>query len=467
MSVVLAAAPHMAETWHLSADLFRRFLDLRVTHSERRAVVRHLITRCPECVALAERVTAETGYWLGAGGAEAFIEGDYAQAFQAASRFATRAARRVALERLRGWAHWSVLEPLPPHERLHVVVERKDWHHWGLFQALLDATRWYRERDPQEAAEIALLALDAANLLDPLAVGGEAVAKDLRAEAFGILADCRRLASDLDGACRAIAEAWECNEQGAGDPRDKAHLYRVDASYAAAVGEFETAEAILEQARSLYLGANEPHLQGRTLIAMGETIGHVNPERGIAHIEHGLQLLNPVREPRMELRAAHHLAEFHSAAGRPQEALAILDRARPLYRQFREEEVQLRLHWLQGRISHALALHAEAAEILRQVREEYRARDLRREFLLVTIDLAEAHVGQGDPETALRILQESTPTPADWKVHQNGLAAWLLFQKVLGEGRDREGAALDSLFDDVRLYFRRYWLVPSADLVAG
>ena len=82
------------------------------------------------------------------------------------------------------------------------------------------------------------------------------------------------------------------------------------------------------RAVSIYLAAKDPHLQGRTLIRMGETIGYVNPDRGIAHIEHGLQLIDPVREPRLELPAQHGLAVFLCAAGRAPEALAILDRAR-------------------------------------------------------------------------------------------------------------------------------------------
>jgi tetratricopeptide (TPR) repeat protein len=219
--------------------------------------------------------------------------------------------------------------------------------------ALLDAAFWYRGRDPQEVADIAQLALDIADLLDPSAVGGRAAASDMRARAWATLAECRLLSGNLDGARQAIAEAWSWNEEGTSDPLDQAEIFRVDAAYAAAVGEFETAEAILEKALSLYLAADDPHLQGRTLIFMGEMIGSVNPDRGLAHIEHGLQLLNPVREPRMELRAQRALAEYLSAAGRPEEALAILDRARPLYRQF-DEEVQVRFHWLQGRIAHGL-----------------------------------------------------------------------------------------------------------------
>jgi hypothetical protein len=157
------------------------------------------------------------------------------------------------------------------------------------------------------------------------------------------------------------------------------------------------------------------------------------------------------------------LAEFLSAAGRAPEALAIMDRARPLYRDFEEETMQLGLHWLQGRIAHGLGHGAEAIEILRLVREEFRARDLRREFLLVTIDLAEAHVAEGEMATAMRLFAETTPTLASWNLHRNALSAWLVFLKTLEERRDRGAAALAPPFDNLRLYFRRYWHVPAAE----
>lgn len=200
---------------------------------------------------------------------------------------------------------------------------------------------------------------------------------------------------------------------------------------------------------------------------MATTIGYVNPDKGLAHVEQGLQLLNPVREPRLQLCAQHHLAEFLCAAGRPQEALSILDRARRLYRQFPDEWAQLRLHWVQGRITHALQQFGEAVCILRQVREEFRARDLHRDFLMASIDLAEANVATGEMASALRLLAEVTPTMASWSLHRNALAAWLLFQKALEERRDLGAAALAPLFDNLRLYFRRYWHVPSAEFALG
>ncbi len=200
---------------------------------------------------------------------------------------------------------------------------------------------------------------------------------------------------------------------------------------------------------------------------MGETVGYMKPEKALAYIERGLERMNPVREPRLALRAQHALAEFLCAAGRPREALAILDRARPLHREFQEDMVQLRFHWLQGRVAHALGSFAEAADILRQVREEFRARDQRRDFLMVSIDLAEAHVAAGETASALRLLAETTPILAAWNLHRNALSAWLAFQKALEERRDLDAAALAPLFDNVRLYYRRSWHVPAAEFTVS
>jgi tetratricopeptide (TPR) repeat protein len=459
-----AEARDMAAPRHFSEELFRRFLDHQVSQPERRAVVRHLVSQCPECLRLVGRIVAEGGYWFGKEVAEGLAESDRVLAsFEAADEFTDREPSRVAFERLRGWAHWSALDPLLPNERLPAILSRKDWHHWGLFRALLDAATWYMVRDPQESVDIAQLALDIGDLLDPASVGGEAAAKDMRAKAYSVLADCRRMAADLEGARQAIAEAWKWNEEGEGDPLEKAEIYYADAAYAAAVGEFETAVTILKRALSLYRAADDAHLQGRTLIRMGEAIGYVKPEKALAYIERGLERINPVREPRLALLAQHALAEFLCAAGRPREALAILDRARPLYRQFEEDRTQLRLHWLQGRVAHALGSFAEAADILRQVREEFRARDLHRDFLMVSIDLAEAHIAAEEMASALRLLAETTPILAAWNLHRNALSAWLAFQKALEERRDLDAAALAPLFDNVRLYYRRSWHVPAAE----
>jgi hypothetical protein len=139
----------------------RRFLDHQVSQPERRAVVRHLIAQCPQCLGLVGRIDAEGGYWFGKEVAAGLAEGDrFLASFEAATAFVDRESRQLACEHLRGWGHWSALDPLLPPERLPAVIAQTSWHHWGLFRALLDAARWYSSRDPQEAADIAQLAID-------------------------------------------------------------------------------------------------------------------------------------------------------------------------------------------------------------------------------------------------------------------------------------------------------------------
>ncbi len=450
------------EEWHISADLFRRFLELKVSKAERKAIIRHLISQCPECLGLVGRISEEAGFWFGPAAAEAFADQDYDRAFDAALKFADRSERRVALERLRGLGHWAALEALLPGERLPLILANRAWQHWGLFRALLDAYHGYILRDPREAANIVRLALDVAELLDPAAIGGETSANDQRARAWSLLGNARRLASDLPGARQALNESWRLNEAGLGHPLDRAQIYSLDASYARTVGEFETAESILERALTIYLAANDSHLQGRTLLKMGDTIGHVNPERGILHIQHGLQLINPVREPRLVLCAQHDMIYFLTDAGRPREALVILDRTRSLYRQFPDDWTQLRLRWVHGRVARALEQTGEAIHILRQVWEAFRERDQHVDFLMVSIDLAEAHTAAGEIATAGRLLAEVTPLMEQWNLHRNALAAWLMFREAL-EKRQAAGA----LFNQIRLYYRRHWYVPSAELNLG
>jgi hypothetical protein len=70
------------------------------------------------------------------------------------------------------------------------------------------------------------------------------------------------------------------------------------------------------------------------------------------------------------------------------------------------------------------------------VREEFRARDLHRDFLMASIDQAEAHVAAGERATAGRLLADVTPIMTSWNLHRNALAACLVFQKALEERRE-------------------------------
>ncbi len=438
--------------WHLSANLFRRFLDGRTTKEESKRIVRHLIHGCEECLALSSRLVAESAYWFPKRGA--LSETEYEDAFQAALRFANAEERRAAIARVRGWGQWAGLHELLPEERLQQVLALKHFHHWGFYRALLDAASRYSRTDPREAVEVVSLAITVAELLDPASVGGAKAATDLRATASALLGNARRLAGDLQGAREALNNAWHLLDAGTGGRMERALILSLDASYIRTVGEFETAECVLQEALNIYVAAGDSHMQGRILIQMGDAVGYIDPLRGIAYIRRALELLNSTREPRLELCAQHDLAFFLTNAGRAEEALAVFDRARPLYKQFPDDWTQFRLSWMEGKIARGLGHLEEAAQIFRQVWEDFRERELHYDLLMVSLDLAESYVASGRYATAARFAAEVYQIMDGWKVHHYALSAWLVLQKAL-EFHEAEDVLLR-----VRRHFLRHWHQP-------
>ena len=363
--------------------------------------------------------------------------------------------QRAAVEKLRGWAQWASLEPLSPEARLSRVESDSGFHTVGFYERLLEASRWYMRTEPREAVDVVQLAIAVLERLDPAEIGAQRKA-DLQAAAWGTLGNVKRLASDFEGSRRAFNEAWRILDTGTGDPLQAANVLVLEAGYVRDIGEFETAEAALEEALEIYRAAGDAHLQGRTLLKMGDAIGQIHPERGLAHIGKGLPLIDRTVEPRLELCAAHDLAWFTNDCGRPKEALAVLDRARPLYQQFPDKWTQLRLHWLEGRIARNLGDLAGAEHILRQLWEELRARDLNHELVLVSIDLAEVLAAKGEPNRAAELIGQSYPILVSWGLHRDALAAWLVLQDALDQGR------IEGIFERIREYYRRPWVKPVA-----
>jgi len=445
----------MAE-WHIGEELFGRFFRTEVSREEGRQVVQHLLSGCPQCSELAYRITADLGLFEGAKvESRAGWEEAYEEVFRRALAFASEQEQRLAVEKLRGWAQWAQLEPMSPQHRFVMVDTDESFHTWGLYDRLLEASRWYIRTDPSEAVDIVRLALVVAEHLDPQEIGERRLA-DLQASAWAALGNARRLASDFEGSRRAFNDAWRILEKGTGDPAEEGYILSLEASYLKDIGEFETAESVLEEALERYQSAGDTNQQGRIFLQMGEVIGHVDPERGLAHIKKALTFLDAKKEPRLALCAEHDLAWYLNDSGQSQEALAVLDRARPLYHQFPDKWTQLRLHWLEGRIAYRIGEYAQAESIFGLVWEELRVRNLNHELVLVSIDLAQALTKKGELARAAELAAECYSIMSKWELHKDALAAWIVFQDAL-----TEGAVRGDLFREIDRYFRRHWFMPA------
>lgn len=444
----------MSEEWHISEELCGRFLWGEVSKAESRGVVRHLVSGCLQCTELAHRLSVEAGFWSAK---QPNWEQAYEEVFRKAFAFATEEERRIALERLQGWGQWAMLEAHHPQTRFTLVESDASYHTLGLYDRLLEASRFYGRREPAEAVDIVWLAILVAERLDPGRYSRERIG-DLRASAWAELGNAKRLASDLEGARRAFNEAWRVlEEEGTNGLLEQAQIATLEASFIEELGEFETAEAALEEVLEWYRQLGDTHLQGRTLLKMGDFIGKVDPERGMTHIRKALALIEIAREPRLELCAQHDLAWFLNDSGQPEEALSVLDQARPLYKQFPDSYTQFRLHWLEAKISHNLGDVERAESILAQLWEEFRARDLNHELVLISIDLAETLVRKGEPSRAAELVGQCYPILEAWGLHRYALATWLFFQRAVSQ--EQAGGAF---FRKIREYYLRHWVRPAS-----
>lgn len=216
------------------------------------------------------------------------------------------------------------------------------------------------------------------------------------------------------------------------------------------------AVSVLGEALEIYRRAGDFHHQGRVLLKMGEITGHIHPEEGITHIQNALTLIDSPKEPYLDLCAQHALAQFLSDSGQPEAALAVLDRARPLYERFGDEFTQLRLHWLEGKIAHRLGQLDEAEQIFTQLWDELRVRDLNQEVVLVSIEIAQVLTQKGETARAADLAGQCFSIMKGWRLHNDALAAWIVFQDALAQG-----AAEGKVFEEIEAYYRRHWVRPA------
>ncbi len=147
------------------------------------------------------------------------------------------------------------------------------------------------------------------------------------------------------------------------------------------------------------------------------------------------------------------------------EALDLLERTRPLYLLCRESQPRLTLPWLEARICRCLGRLEAAERGLAAVWHEFREAAFRQELTLVSLDLAEVYLAQQKARQAVRLLRAFRPTLARWRMHEDGIARWLL----LIDAAPGEPARAQALTRETARYYRRTWprVVPlSADAEA-
>ena len=414
---------------HLLAQLGRH----PFAPTERRAIIRHLLTGCPRCRAITARLLPPlpiAPVEVGSGLPDGLAEIDYTPAFAAVRRELARRQAAFAEEKA---AAPLLLEELLAHpfERQWMLVTNSPrFQTWAFCDLLLDTSRELGFQDPARALEAAELGAAVAAQL-PFAVYGEARLHDLSARAWATLANAERIRSDFRAADKGFARAERLLKSGTGDPLEKARVLLLKASLRGNQQRFEEAFRLLDRVIALGRRHGDLHLSGKALITKGFVSGVAGrPDDAVALLHQGLDLADPAAEPRLVVAARHNLALFLNDGGRHAEALELLEQTRPLYEQLGDRMNLVRLRWIEGRIEAARGRLARAEELFREVRGELMASDLGYDTALLLLDLASLFARQGRNREVRQLAEEMLPIFQSRDVHREAIASLIVFQKA-------------------------------------
>jgi hypothetical protein len=456
----------MGQEEHPDRERLERFLGDELPADERRAVVRHLLTGCPQCTAVTRRLWSLTDGPEGAhdslGSAGSAADGRAASVLHPASysglfeRVAARGRKReraLAAERAEAPRLTEHLLRAPAARRLGMAQADPRLASAALVDLLLERSEagsraaapqqeaeTGRAPEPIEPVELAELALAVAERLDPERCGA-AVARDLLLRAWAGLGEARRRVGDLAGGEEALAGGERLLREeeeragaayGAGAAGERPDLLLLAGGLAADRGRHHAAGALLERAVGAARAADEPRLLARALLEHGLALAASGRlEAAIAALEEGAaEPLAEAAEPSLLGAGLERLTDVATTLGRSAEAARVLARLRPLAARLGSPSGP-RLRWLEGRIAEVDERAGEAEAAFLQARAGLLALARGRDAALVSLDLALLYLRDRRWSELRRLAGELYPIFAARDMRREALMALLVFRRAV------------------------------------
>src|SRR5215218_4739745 len=337
--------------WHPDLETLERFLDDELPEEPSRTLQRHLFT-CPKCEArLIEILPAPFGARSWAADSHELGYRDlFRQVLLEASREGKERRALLNRERKEAGQLWREIRDLGTQARLELVWEDPRFQSWGFFELLVDRSRSAVLEEPRKAEEMLRLALDVTEHLDPASYGPGSI-ESAKARAWASLGNVLRVLADFRQAEQAFRQAEAHLASGWLDPLDEALLLEYKASLRRAQRRFDEALEMLDSAISLYREVNEPHGQGRAMMAKGLVLRYSgDTEAASTWFRDSLFLLDGDEEPRLLALSQSNLIGCLLDSGRVHEAAALIPESRKLIEQVGMRSDFLRLRWLEGTV---------------------------------------------------------------------------------------------------------------------
>lgn len=259
---------------------------------------------------------------------------------------------------------------------------------------------------------------------------------ELQAEAWGCLANARRVAGEL----QRCASLWRWAFQYAGSSSQasglRALLLDMKASWRRDQRHYVEAARLLQEAAQLY-GALADH----------EGLARVRLKLGTVFRQEG-QLSEAFQEVSEALRSAarasdgclfflalHQHALILSDLGQKQRALVLAEKIEPFYFVFTGEIFRLRGLWLKGKLHSSQRQWRKAERYLHRVRLGFLGKDLLYDAALVALDLALVYAEQGQYLRVRRLAGEMYPVFRAQQIPRESAATLDLFYAATVRGQ--------------------------------
>jgi tetratricopeptide (TPR) repeat protein len=204
-----------------------------------------------------------------------------------------------------------------------------------------------------------------------------------------------RICSDFFEASRLFNEAEAILRAQPSHSLEWARIEVLKAHLFADCQQFEQARRSLECALEIYRDKNRPHMEGRTMIALGSMLGRSGrPELAVDLLRKGLVLTDSKREPRLTLVVKHNLVHYLFDSGQHLEAAQLLPETRALHEKLGNAVDVARLTWLEGQIALEQGDLKNAEAAFDKVRDFFIDKGVPLDTAWVSLDLATIYLKQ-------------------------------------------------------------------------
>jgi tetratricopeptide (TPR) repeat protein len=341
---------------------------------------------------------------------------------------------------------WSRLKLRKPAERRKLVERGLKFRTWALCERVARESITVAPNQPQQALELAELALLIADLLP-----GEALLRTrLQGYAWAHVGNSLHVCNDLPGADEALDRARKLWEAGAaGDPGflNAAWLPGLEAYLRRSQRRFGEALKRIDEALLLDRG----ELKGEILLTKAiihETLGA--PEASIAALSEAAPLIDPGREPRNAFGLRFNLLVDLCSLQKFAEAESKLSEVQTLAERLGGVLDLNRSVWLGGKVAAGLGRLAEARSAFEQVRRTFVDHGLAFDYALVSLELCLILLEQGRTREVSVIAEEMLTIFRAQKVEREALEAL----RVFCDAAKRETATVELTQRVVKFLYR-------------